>query len=78
MKKFSGGYCEEATPDPIPNSEVKLLSADGTAHLLCGRVGRRRILFKKPAIQLRIAGFFRFCRTGALASVGMICRIGLG
>ena len=31
MKSFSGGYCEEATPDPIPNSEVKLLSADGTA-----------------------------------------------
>ena len=28
---YSGGYCEEATPDPIPNSEVKLLSADGTA-----------------------------------------------
>ena len=33
MKKFSGGYCEEATPDPIPNSEVKLASADGTARV---------------------------------------------
>ena len=31
MNSFSGGYCEEATPDPIPNSEVKLLCADGTA-----------------------------------------------
>ena len=29
--QFSGGDIEEATPDPIPNSEVKLLGADGTA-----------------------------------------------
>ena len=29
--QFSGGDVEEATPDPIPNSEVKLLGADGTA-----------------------------------------------
>lgn len=29
--KFSGGDIEEAIPDPIPNSEVKLLGADGTA-----------------------------------------------
>ena len=27
----SGGDFEEATPDPIPNSEVKLLGANGTA-----------------------------------------------
>ena len=27
----SGGDLEEATPDPIPNSEVKLFGADGTA-----------------------------------------------
>ena len=60
MKKFSGGYCEEATPDPIPNSEVKLLSADGTAHLLCGRVGRRRNLFKGRRARLNTysAAFF--------------------
>ena len=25
-----GGPCEEPKPDPIPNSAVKLLSADGT------------------------------------------------
>jgi hypothetical protein len=29
--KVSGGDLEEATPDPISNSEVKLLGADGTA-----------------------------------------------
>jgi hypothetical protein len=30
-KPVSGGYGEEDTPVPIPNTEVKLLSADGTA-----------------------------------------------
>ena len=29
--RVSGGDLEEATPDPIPNSEVKLLGANGTA-----------------------------------------------
>jgi hypothetical protein len=29
--QVSGGDIEEVTPDPIPNSEVKLLGADGTA-----------------------------------------------
>lgn len=27
---FPGDYSEEVTPDPMPNSEVKLFSADGT------------------------------------------------
>lgn len=31
VQKLSGGYIEEAIPDPIPNSEVKLFGADGTA-----------------------------------------------
>ena len=29
-KNWPGNYCEEVIPDPIPNSEVKLFSADGT------------------------------------------------
>jgi hypothetical protein len=29
--QISGDDFEEATPDPIPNSEVKLFGADGTA-----------------------------------------------
>ena len=29
--QFFGGYSEEVTPVPIPNTEVKLFSADGTA-----------------------------------------------
>ncbi len=32
----------EVTPDPIPNSEVKLSRADGTAGFACGRVSSRR------------------------------------
>ena len=28
--KFSGGYYEKVTPVPIPNTAVKLLSADDT------------------------------------------------
>ena len=35
-KFFLGGNGEEGTPDPIPNSEVKLLIADGTAHKSVG------------------------------------------
>ena len=31
QSKVSGGDIEEATPDPISNSEVKLFGADGTA-----------------------------------------------
>ncbi len=31
MWKFFGGYSEEETPVPIPNTAVKLFSADGTA-----------------------------------------------
>ena len=29
-KTLPGNYCEGATPDPIPNSEVKSFSANGT------------------------------------------------
>lgn len=33
---------DEVTPDPIPNSEVKFIRADGTAGFACGRVGSRQ------------------------------------
>ena len=32
-RQVSGGDIEEVTPDPIPNSEVKLVGADGTARV---------------------------------------------
>ena len=40
---ISGGYCGEVPPLPIPNREVKLTCADGTA-MQCGRVGSRLLL----------------------------------
>ena len=40
-QRYSGGYSSEVPPLPIPNREVKLTHADGTA-IQCGRVGSRR------------------------------------
>ena len=56
-----GGYSSEVPPLPIPNREVKLTHADGTAYL-GGRVGSR--LFKPNPVRVRL--FFVFthkCRT---------------
>jgi hypothetical protein len=36
IKHFLGGNGEEEIPEPIPNSEVKLLIADGTVHKSTG------------------------------------------
>ena len=38
----SGDDGEEVTPVPIPNTEVKLFSADGSRGLPPARVGRRQ------------------------------------
>ena len=46
-----GGYSSEVPPLPIPNREVKLTHADGTAYL-GGRVGSR--LFKPNPIRVRL------------------------
>ena len=68
---LSGGYCGGVPPLPIPNREVKLTCADGTA-MQCGRVGRRLLsmkslrfrkiseafLFFFPRIFFFSAGFF--------------------
>ena len=51
---LSGGYCGEVPPLPIPNREVKLTCADGTA-MQCGRVGNRLLLS-------RASDFERFLR----------------
>ena len=50
-----GGYSSEVPPLPIPNREVKLTHADGTAYL-GGRVGSR--LFKGAS---RKICSFSFC-----------------
>ena len=62
---MSGGDSEEVTPVPIPNTEVKLFSADGSWGLPPVRVGRRFAYFlwrissvgRAPALQ---AGGRRF------------------
>ena len=50
-----GGYSSEVPPLPIPNREVKLTNADGTAYL-GGRVGSR--LFKEQAKDGLLLFFF--------------------
>ena len=49
-----GGYSSEVPPLPIPNREVKLTNADGTAYL-GGRVGSR--LFKRRPNESSIFSF---------------------
>ena len=55
---FPGGYSGGETPVPIPNTEVKPSSADGTSHVLCGRVGRRRDFINEPDPSKEGPGFF--------------------
>ena len=50
---YSGGFCEGVTPDPISNSEVKQLSADGSVGSPHVRVGHRQALNTKPSPKRR-------------------------
>src|SRR5690606_32897884 len=52
-----GGDSEEVTPVPIPNTEVKLFSADGSEGLPLVRAGRRRAKTEHGARK----GFMFFC-----------------
>ena len=47
-------------PDPIPNSEVKTSSADGSVELFHARVGHRQALNAKPPVVR--PGVFSFVR----------------
>ena len=49
---MSGNDGEEVTPVPIPNTEVKLLSADGSWDFVPVRVGHRQavILFRSSSV----------------------------
>jgi hypothetical protein len=55
---FPGGFSGGETPVPIPNTEVKPSSADGTSHVLSGRVGRCRDLKMNPAPDSRGRVFY--------------------
>ena len=43
-----GDHSEWEPPDPIPNSEVKLLSADASLRSPHAKVGHRQALYIKP------------------------------
>ena len=58
---FLGGHGGEATPVPIPNTEVKGPSGEGTAAIGRGRVARRQGFSSRAAriFAIRAAFFFR-------------------
>ena len=58
INPLSGGYCGEVPPLPIPNREVKLTCADGTA-MQCGRVGSRLLSISDASIT-KVVGAFLF------------------
>ena len=58
-KRYSGGYSSEVPPLPIPNREVKLTHADGTA-IQCGRVGSRRFSVRVLLRSMPEGDFFAF------------------
>ena len=65
---LSGGYCGEVPPLPIPNREVKLTCADGTA-MQCGRVGSRLLLLGSLDYESSrgFSVFLKFCFFSLLA-----------
>ena len=58
---LSGGYREDVTPVPIPNTEVKSLIGEGTARFAGGRVARCRVF--KSLIPKGVKLFFCFEKT---------------
>ena len=57
MTRLPDDNSELEPPDPIPNSEVKQLSADGSVGFPHVRVGHCQALFEKPGFE-RIRVFF--------------------
>ena len=62
IRIFLGDHGKEGTPDPIPNSEVKLLFADDTAYLHVGKQVVAKNFLKSPVELTKLRGFFRFRR----------------
>src|SRR5246127_4386921 len=56
-----GGHSEWEPPDPIPNSEVKTLCADGSVPFRHARVGHRQASNAKAPEVERLQGLFLWC-----------------
>ena len=53
-----GDHSELDPPDPIPNSEVKRFSADGSVGSPHVRVGHRQAFIRKENLSYLVAGVF--------------------
>lgn len=53
-----GDHRDMEPPDPIPNSVVKRVLADGSVEFLHVRVGHRQALILKTPIVIHCRGFF--------------------
>ena len=58
IQKFFGGHSEEDPPVPIPNTEVKLFCADGTAWETVWESRSPPILYTKAPIDYVLSGLF--------------------
>ena len=58
--RFIGGHSEEDPPVPIPNTEVKLFSADGTAWVTVWESRSSPIFFANPLLSLAQQGVSSF------------------
>ena len=58
LNRFPGGHRSRVTPVPIPNTEVKLATADGTAWATAWESRSLPGLFVGPVA--KAAGFFSF------------------
>ena len=59
--EFPGGNSEWEPPDPISNSEVKTLSADGSVGSPHVRVGHCQDLIPKKPLRTLFSGAFFWC-----------------
>ena len=60
-KSFPGDHSEWVPPDPLPNSEVKLLSADGSVGCPHARVGHCQgliVVKRKAEVRHHLSFFF--------------------
>ena len=55
--RLPGGHSERVPPDPIPNSEVKTLSADDSVGFPHVKVGHRQVFFKYRSRSIVAARF---------------------